>query len=144
MVQQQVPAPSHREAGSWWAEGSWPREATAAGLSSPSSHPHAHPKPAPPLLPRCPSLVPFLARITAGSPFLQEEREVPLPPFRLTFTLPFAHVPQDLSLEAVMFPEKMSKGMLRGSRDKEAMAVPEEGPTQPGTSPTFILQETSL
>ena len=51
MVQQQVPAPSHREAGSWWAEGSWPREATAAGLSSPSSHPHAHPKPAPPLLP---------------------------------------------------------------------------------------------
>lgn len=43
-----------------------------------------------------------------------------------------------------IFPEKMSRGMLRGSREKEAMAVPEEGPTQPGISPTFILQETSL
>ena len=31
--------------------------------------------------PRCPSLVPFLAGITAGSPFLQEEKEVPSPPF---------------------------------------------------------------
>ncbi|XP_040080348.1 sodium-dependent multivitamin transporter isoform X3 [Oryx dammah] len=51
---------------------------------------------------------------------------------------------QDLSLEAGMFPEKMSNGMLRSSRDQEAMAVPEEGPAQPGISPTFILQETSL
>ena len=38
----------------------------------------------------------------------------------------------------------MSNGMLRGSRDQVAMAVPEEGPIQPGISPTFILQETSL
>lgn len=51
---------------------------------------------------------------------------------------------QDLSLEACMFPEKMSNGMLRGSRDQVDMAVPEEGPVQPGISPTFILQETSL
>uniref|UniRef100_A0A452FVM8 Sodium-dependent multivitamin transporter n=1 Tax=Capra hircus TaxID=9925 RepID=A0A452FVM8_CAPHI len=51
---------------------------------------------------------------------------------------------QDLSLEAGMFPEKMSNGMLRGSRDQVAMAVTEEGPAQPGISPTFILQETSL
>ncbi|XP_055396675.1 sodium-dependent multivitamin transporter isoform X2 [Bubalus kerabau] len=51
---------------------------------------------------------------------------------------------QDLSLEADIFPEKMSNGMLRGSRDQVAMAVPEEGPIQPGISPTFILQETSL
>lgn len=60
------------------------------------------------------------------------------------FTPPFAHVPQDVSSEATMFPEKMSNGMLRGSRDQEAMAVPEESPAQPGISPTFILQETSL
>ena len=38
----------------------------------------------------------------------------------------------------------MSNGMLRGSRDQVDMAVPEEGPVQPGISPTFILQETSL
>lgn len=42
-----------------------------------------------------------------------------------------------------MFPEKMSNGMLRGSRDQEAMAVTEERPAQT-ISPTFILQETSL
>ncbi|XP_046518605.1 sodium-dependent multivitamin transporter isoform X2 [Equus quagga] len=51
---------------------------------------------------------------------------------------------QDLSMDTAMFPEKMSNGMLRGSRDKEAMAVPEEGSTHQASSPTFILQETSL
>ncbi|KAM9720459.1 sodium-dependent multivitamin transporter isoform 2-T5 [Dama dama] len=58
--------------------------------------------------------------------------------------LPCRACSQDVSSEATMFPEKMSNGMLRGSRDQEAMAVPEEGPAQPGISPTFILQETSL
>uniref|UniRef100_A0A9L0RH02 Solute carrier family 5 member 6 n=1 Tax=Equus caballus TaxID=9796 RepID=A0A9L0RH02_HORSE len=51
---------------------------------------------------------------------------------------------QDLSMDTAMFPEKMSNGMLRGSRDKEAMAVPEEGSAHQASSPTFILQETSL
>ncbi|KAF4016521.1 hypothetical protein G4228_007876 [Cervus hanglu yarkandensis] len=58
--------------------------------------------------------------------------------------LPCRACSQDVSSEATMFPEKMSNGMLRGSRDQEAMAVPEESPAQPGISPTFILQETSL
>ncbi|XP_070306429.1 sodium-dependent multivitamin transporter-like [Odocoileus virginianus] len=58
--------------------------------------------------------------------------------------LPCRACSQDVSSEATMFPEKMSNGMLRGSRDQEAMAVPEEGPAQPGISPAFILQETSL
>ncbi|XP_043773355.1 sodium-dependent multivitamin transporter isoform X2 [Cervus elaphus] len=58
--------------------------------------------------------------------------------------LPCRACSQDVSSEATMFPEKTSNGMLRGSRDQEAMAVPEESPAQPGISPTFILQETSL
>uniref|UniRef100_A0ABI7X9A0 Solute carrier family 5 member 6 n=1 Tax=Felis catus TaxID=9685 RepID=A0ABI7X9A0_FELCA len=51
---------------------------------------------------------------------------------------------QDLSVDTPAFPEKMSNGMLKNSRDKEAMAVPEEGSAHQGSSPTFILQETSL
>lgn len=51
---------------------------------------------------------------------------------------------QDLSVDTATFPEKMSNGMLKNSRDKEAMAVPEEGSAHQGNSPTFILQETSL
>ncbi|XP_049508352.1 sodium-dependent multivitamin transporter [Panthera uncia] len=51
---------------------------------------------------------------------------------------------QDLSVDTSAFPEKMSNGMLKNSRDKEAMAVPEEGSAHQGSSPTFILQETSL
>lgn len=47
-------------------------------------------------------------------------------------------------MDPTVFPEKMSNGMLKGSRDKEAMAVAEEGPAYQGSSPTFILQETSL
>ncbi|XP_039094427.1 sodium-dependent multivitamin transporter isoform X1 [Hyaena hyaena] len=50
----------------------------------------------------------------------------------------------DLSVDTPAFPEKMSNGMLKNSRDKEAMAVPEEGSAHQGNSPTFILQETSL
>ncbi|XP_007088963.2 sodium-dependent multivitamin transporter isoform X1 [Panthera tigris] len=50
----------------------------------------------------------------------------------------------DLSVDTPAFPEKMSNGMLKNSRDKEAMAVPEEGSAHQGSSPTFILQETSL
>ncbi|XP_075391970.1 sodium-dependent multivitamin transporter isoform X3 [Tenrec ecaudatus] len=41
-------------------------------------------------------------------------------------------------------PEKMGNGMLWGSRNQEALAVPEAGSTHQGSSPTFILQETSL
>ncbi|XP_032705440.1 sodium-dependent multivitamin transporter isoform X2 [Lontra canadensis] len=51
---------------------------------------------------------------------------------------------QDLSVDTATFPEKMSNGMLKNGRDKEAMAVPEEGSAHQGNSPTFILQETSL
>uniref|UniRef100_A0A8C0D1K4 Sodium-dependent multivitamin transporter n=2 Tax=Balaenoptera musculus TaxID=9771 RepID=A0A8C0D1K4_BALMU len=51
---------------------------------------------------------------------------------------------QDLSVDTAVFPEKVSNGMLRGSRDKEAMDVPEEGPAHQGISPTFIVQEASL
>ncbi|XP_030618844.1 sodium-dependent multivitamin transporter isoform X2 [Delphinapterus leucas] len=51
---------------------------------------------------------------------------------------------QDLSVDTAVFPEKVSNGMLRGSRDKEAVDVPEEGPAHQGISPTFIVQETSL
>ena len=47
-------------------------------------------------------------------------------------------------MDTAVFPEKVSNGMLRGSRDKEAMDVPEEGPAHQGVSPTFVLQETSL
>ncbi|XP_041610827.1 sodium-dependent multivitamin transporter isoform X1 [Vulpes lagopus] len=49
----------------------------------------------------------------------------------------------DLSADTAAFPEKMSNGMLKNSRD-EAVAVPEEGSAHQGNSPTFILQETSL
>nr|XP_021553187.1 sodium-dependent multivitamin transporter isoform X2 [Neomonachus schauinslandi] len=51
---------------------------------------------------------------------------------------------QDLSVDTPTFPEKMSNGMLKNSRDKEVMAVPEESSAHQGNSPTFILQETSL
>lgn len=51
---------------------------------------------------------------------------------------------QDPSVDPAGFPEKMSNGMLRGCGDGEAMDVPEEGPVCQGSSPTFILQETSL
>ncbi|XP_016064969.1 PREDICTED: sodium-dependent multivitamin transporter isoform X2 [Miniopterus natalensis] len=51
---------------------------------------------------------------------------------------------QDLPVDTTVFPEKMSNGMLKGSGDEEAMAGPEEGPGHQGSSPTFILQETSL
>ncbi|XP_054424630.1 sodium-dependent multivitamin transporter [Pteronotus mesoamericanus] len=51
---------------------------------------------------------------------------------------------QDLSVDTRGFPEKMSNGMLKGCGEKEAMAVPEEGPVYQGSSPTCILQETSL
>lgn len=44
---------------------------------------------------------------------------------------------QDLPVDTTVFPEKMSNGMLKGSGDKE-------GPGHQGSSPTFILQETSL
>ncbi|XP_008698550.1 sodium-dependent multivitamin transporter isoform X1 [Ursus americanus] len=50
----------------------------------------------------------------------------------------------DLSVDTAAFPEKMSNGTLKNSRDKEAVAVPEEGSAHQGNSPTFILQETSL
>ncbi|KAM6179248.1 sodium-dependent multivitamin transporter [Erethizon dorsatum] len=49
---------------------------------------------------------------------------------------------QDVSMGTSLFPEKMRKGVLQDSGDKWAMA--EDGPTQEGLSPTFILQETSL
>lgn len=58
--------------------------------------------------------------------------------------LRFKSYSQDLSVDTAVFPEKMSNGMLKGSRDKEATAVAEEGPAHQGSSPTFILQETSL
>jgi len=51
---------------------------------------------------------------------------------------------QDLSVDTATFPEKMSNGMLKNSRDKEVTAVPEESSAHQGNSPTFILQETSL
>lgn len=51
---------------------------------------------------------------------------------------------QDLSVDTAVFPEKMSNGVLKGSKDKEARPVAEEGPVHQGRSPTFILQETSL
>lgn len=47
-------------------------------------------------------------------------------------------------MDTATFPEKMSNGMLKNGRDKETMAVPEEGSAHQGNSPTFILQETSL
>ncbi|XP_035946193.1 sodium-dependent multivitamin transporter isoform X1 [Halichoerus grypus] len=50
----------------------------------------------------------------------------------------------DLSVDTATFPEKMSNGMLKNSRDKEVTAVPEESSAHQGNSPTFILQETSL
>lgn len=49
---------------------------------------------------------------------------------------------QDVSMDTSLFPEKMRNGMLQDRGDKEAMA--EDGQSQEGLSPTFILQETSL
>lgn len=46
-------------------------------------------------------------------------------------------------MDPTVFPEKMSNGMLKGSRDKEAMAVAEEGLAHQGSSATSILQEAS-
>ncbi|KAF6104101.1 hypothetical protein HJG60_011148 [Phyllostomus discolor] len=51
---------------------------------------------------------------------------------------------QGPSVDTAGSPEKMSNGMLKGGGDKEAVAVPEEGPACQGSSPTFTLQETSL
>ncbi|XP_004710192.1 sodium-dependent multivitamin transporter isoform X2 [Echinops telfairi] len=51
---------------------------------------------------------------------------------------------QDSPVGGPVSPEKMGNGMLWGSRDQEALAVPEAGATHQGSSPTFILQETSL
>lgn len=48
------------------------------------------------------------------------------------------------SLFGEVLPEKMSNGMLKGIRDKEAVAEPVKGPLHPSSSPTFIDQETSL
>ncbi|XP_019060191.1 sodium-dependent multivitamin transporter isoform X1 [Fukomys damarensis] len=49
---------------------------------------------------------------------------------------------QDVSVDTSLFPEKLRNGVLQDSGDKWAMA--EDGPSQEGLSPTFILQETSL
>ncbi|XP_045700407.1 sodium-dependent multivitamin transporter [Phyllostomus hastatus] len=51
---------------------------------------------------------------------------------------------QGPSVDTAGSPEKMSNGTLKGCGDKEAVAVPEEGPVCQGSSPTFTLQETSL
>lgn len=51
---------------------------------------------------------------------------------------------QGLFGDTTVPPEKMSNGMLKGIRDKEAVAEPIKGPLHPGSSPTFIVQETSL
>lgn len=51
---------------------------------------------------------------------------------------------QDPAVDTTGFPEKMSNGMLQGCGDKEAVAVPEEGPVCRGSSPAFTLQETPL
>ncbi|XP_014320772.1 sodium-dependent multivitamin transporter [Myotis lucifugus] len=51
---------------------------------------------------------------------------------------------QGLFGDTTVLPEKMSNGMLKGIRDKEAVAEPIKGPLHPGSSPTFIVQETSL
>lgn len=99
--------------------------------------------PAFPLL--SPVLLALLTRIGAGS--LTFSARVPSLPLCLLFTPTPSLCSvclQDLSVDPTMFPEKMSNGMLQGSRDQEAMAVAEDGPTCQGSSPTFILQETSL
>ncbi|XP_049759196.1 sodium-dependent multivitamin transporter isoform X1 [Elephas maximus indicus] len=57
--------------------------------------------------------------------------------------LPCKSYSQGLPMDTAMFPEKMSNGMLWGSRDKEAMEEKEGSAHQAG-SPTFVLQETSL
>ncbi|XP_058524135.1 sodium-dependent multivitamin transporter [Ochotona princeps] len=49
---------------------------------------------------------------------------------------------QDLQVDTALFPEKMRNGSLRASGDPEALA--EASPVHQGTSPTFILHETSL
>ncbi|XP_054583853.1 sodium-dependent multivitamin transporter [Eptesicus fuscus] len=51
---------------------------------------------------------------------------------------------QDFFGDTTVLPEKMSNGMLKGIREKEAVAEPEEGPIHPGSSPAFVVQETSL
>ncbi|XP_054978614.1 sodium-dependent multivitamin transporter [Sorex araneus] len=54
-------------------------------------------------------------------------------------------IPEDLSMDSAMFPEKMSNGTLQDSGKKEAVTRAPAGPVgQPGNSPTFVLQETSL
>ncbi|XP_045405210.1 sodium-dependent multivitamin transporter isoform X3 [Lemur catta] len=49
---------------------------------------------------------------------------------------------QDLPVDTDLFPEKMANGVLSDSKDKEVVAL--DGWAQQGSSPTFILQETSL
>ncbi|XP_055979694.1 sodium-dependent multivitamin transporter [Sorex fumeus] len=54
-------------------------------------------------------------------------------------------VQEDLSMDSAMFPEKMSNGTLRDSGKKEPVTRAPAGPAgQPASSPTFVLQETSL
>lgn len=56
----------------------------------------------------------------------------------------FALCLQGLFGDTRVLPEKMSNGMLKGIRDKEAVAEPVKSPLHPGSSPSFIVQETSL
>ncbi|XP_069351358.1 sodium-dependent multivitamin transporter [Eulemur rufifrons] len=49
---------------------------------------------------------------------------------------------QDLPMDTDLFPEKMANGVLSDSKDKEVVAL--DGWAQQGSSPTFVLQETSL
>ncbi|KAL2773704.1 sodium-dependent multivitamin transporter [Daubentonia madagascariensis] len=49
---------------------------------------------------------------------------------------------QDLPMDTDLFPEKMGNGVLGDGRDKEAVAL--DGWAHQGSSPTFVLQETSL
>ncbi|XP_007937048.1 sodium-dependent multivitamin transporter [Orycteropus afer afer] len=78
------------------------------------------------------TIYPVLPKLLALLPLSCQER------------LPCKSYSQDLPMDTCLFPEKMSNGVLWGSQEKEALAVPEEGSTHQGTSPTFILQETAL
>ncbi|XP_071457547.1 sodium-dependent multivitamin transporter isoform X2 [Marmota flaviventris] len=49
---------------------------------------------------------------------------------------------QDVPTDCDLFPEKKMNGVLWDSRDKEEMA--QDGSAHQGSSPTFVLQETSL
>ncbi|KFO23347.1 Sodium-dependent multivitamin transporter [Fukomys damarensis] len=80
----------------------------------------------------------IVSLLTAGAqqgPSLSRMRPLPTLPAPLCTT-------QDVSVDTSLFPEKLRNGVLQDSGDKWAMA--EDGPSQEGLSPTFILQETSL